>query len=228
MTTTATNDTMTVRQVNDRLYNDVCRDTLAAISDETLSPQFEQSPDIKKILRGVDNILLTTDIHDTVHRSIYNRIRALLIPVASKTATRIRVFNDIVETAITVLGLNADQFEVAFNTHCPLTTIDHVPDWYILGKATHKLIVGINQLNLNGSSNHIHRAATYIEHGLDGHDDVLVKYLCVLANHERSSGKGRVPDLLAIGFKHTTICFVNQLRDVIIAYFAPSVVQAIC
>lgn len=214
-------DIMTVRQVNDRLRDDVCRDTLAAISDETLSPLFEQSPDIKKLLRGIDDVLFVADIHASVHANIYNRIRPLLIPEAVKTATRIRVFYEIVETAITAIGLSSDRFDVAFNTRCPLPAVDHVPDWYILEKATNKLLVGMNQLNLSGRSNHTRRATAYIESGAD--DNSNLKYLCVLGNHERALVKGPTHALFVAGFKHTTICFVKQLRDVITAYFAPRV-----
>ncbi len=212
---------MTVRQVNDRLRDDVCRDTLAAISDETLSPIFEQSPEVKKLLRGIDDVLFTADIHARVHDSIYARIRPLLIPEAVKTATRVRVFHDIVTAHIVDLALSPDRFDVAFNTRCPLPAVDHVPDWYIFEKATHKLLVGINQLNLSGCRG---RAAMYIDSDFDfGSNGVVsgdVKYLCVLGNHERVSAKGRIHDLFVAGFTNNTVCFVKQLRDVIRAYFS--------
>lgn len=208
---------MTVRQVNDRLRDDVCRDTLAAISDETLSPIFEQSPEVKKLLRGIDDVLFTADIHARVHDSIYARIRPLLIPEAVKTATRVRVFHEIVTAHIVDLALSPDRFDVAFNTRCPLPAVDHVPDWYIFEKATHKLLVGINQLNLSGCRS---RVAMYIDSGSNGVDfDGNVKYLCVLGNHERVSAKGRIHDLFVAGFTNNTVCFVKQLRDVIRAYF---------
>jgi hypothetical protein len=150
-----------------------------------------------------------------VHDSIYARIRPLLIPEAVKTATRVRVFplfNGIVTSHIVALALSPDRFDVAFNTRCPLPIVDHVPDWYIFEKATHKLLVGINQLNLSGCGS---RVAMYIDSGVSGDVSVSVsvKYLCVLGNHERVSAKGRVHDLFAAGFTNNTVCFVKQLRE---------------
>ena len=93
-----------------------------------------------------------------------------------------------------------------------------IPDWYILEKSTNKIIIGMNQLDLWGGGQQLNRGSKYIKN--NKHNNENSKLLCVVCNEiQFKSKKNKAYNLFKSGFENNTLCYLNNLQNIITSYF---------
>ena len=141
-----------------------------------------------------------------------------LIPPGTKGVIRGNKFNNIVKQFITNLGLDAHRFDIYFEKKCEGHFTTEIPDWYILEKSTNKIIIGMNQLDLWGGGQQLNRGSKYIENNT--HNNENSKLLCVVCNEiQFKSKKSKAYQLFETGFEKNTLCYLNNLQNIITSYF---------
>ena len=141
-----------------------------------------------------------------------------LIPAGTKGVIRGNKFNNIIKEYITNIKLDTTQFEICFEKKCKNHITTEIPDWYILEKTSNKILIGMNQLDLWGGGQQLNRAFKYLENCK--YNNEKSKLLCVVCNNiELKSKKNKTYKLFEIGFENNTLCFINNLQNIIIAYF---------
>lgn len=89
------------------------------------------------------------------------------------------------------------------------------PDWYILEKSTNKIIIGMNQLDLWGGGQQLNRGSKYLENK----NDENIKLLCVVCNEIQFKTETKAFKLFEIGFRNDTLCYLNNLENIIKSYY---------
>jgi len=141
-----------------------------------------------------------------------------LIPAGTKGVIRGNKFNNIVMKFITNLSLDTERFEILFEKKCERHFTTEIPDWYILEKSTNKIIIGMNQLDLWGGGQQLNRGSKYIEN--NKHNNENSKLLCVVSNEiQFKSKKNKAYKLFETGFENNTLCYLNNLQNIITSYF---------
>jgi len=125
---------------------------------------------------------------------------------------------DLYKELITKLELNTDRFDIYFEKKCEEHYTTEIPDWYILEKSTNKIIIGMNQLDLWGGGQQLNRGSKYIEN--NKHNNENSKLLCVVCNEiQFKSKKNKAYKLFETGFENNTLCYLNNLQNIITSYF---------
>jgi hypothetical protein len=85
-------------------------------------------------------------------------------------------------------------------------------------KLTNKIIIGMNQLDLWGGGQQLNRGYKYL---IDNkHNNEKSKLLCVVCNEIKfKSKKNKAYELFESGFKNNTLCYLNNLNNIITTYF---------
>ena len=77
----------------------------------------------------------------------------------------------------------------------------------------------MNQLDLWGGGQQLNRGSKYIEN--NKHNNENSKLLCVVCNEiQFKSKKNKAYKLFEMGFKNNTLCYLNNLKNIITAYFS--------
>ena len=91
------------------------------------------------------------------------------------------------------------------------------PDWYIKELSTNKIIIGMNQLDLWKGGQQMNRGSKYlIENKLN---TTNTKLLCVVCNNVVIKNYNKIYKLFDIGFTNNTLCFLNNLENIIHSFF---------
>jgi hypothetical protein len=140
-----------------------------------------------------------------------------LIPAGTKGVIRGNKFNKIVKKYIVNLNLDANRFEICFEKKCDGCSTSEIPDWYIQEKATNKIIIGMNQLDLWSGGQQSNRGSKYI---IDiKYNNKQNKLLCVICNEIQFKRKNKTYELFKIGFENDTLCYLNNLQNIINSHF---------
>ena len=76
----------------------------------------------------------------------------------------------------------------------------------------------MNQLDLWGGGQQLNRGSKYIINSKYNNENS--KLLCVICNNiELKSKKNKVFNLFNIGFQNNTLCYLNNLQNIIYSYF---------
>ena len=76
----------------------------------------------------------------------------------------------------------------------------------------------MNQLDLWGGGHQTNRGAKYLVN--NEHNNENCKLLCVVCNEiQFKSNKNKAYKLFEIGFKNDTLCYLNNLQNIIYSYF---------
>jgi len=76
----------------------------------------------------------------------------------------------------------------------------------------------MNQLDLWNGGQQLNRGFKYIEN--NKHNNNNSKLLCVICNEiQFKSKKNKAYKLFEIGYKNNTLCYLNNLENIIISYF---------
>lgn len=157
-------------------------------------------------------------IDEEIIQKILEEYLLHLIPAGTKGVIRGNKFNKIVKQYITKLELDKDRFEIYFEKKCEEYYTSEIPDWYILEKSTNKIIIGMNQLDLWGGGQQLNRGSKYIEN--NKHNNENSKLLCVVCNEiQFKSKENKAYKLFQTGFKNNTLCYLNNLENIINLYF---------
>jgi len=210
-------DDLTIQDINTRIKQEFCYETMAELTDEKLICQYKDCNSVKNEIKKLENVLKKyTD--EKTRQQIIQEYLLQLIPAGTKGVIRGNKFNNIVKQFITKLELDTRRFEICFEKKSEDFLTSEIPDWYILEKSSNKIIIGMNQLDLWGGGHQINRGSKYIEH--NKHNNENSKLLCVVCNEiQFKSKKNKAYKLFEIGFKNNTLCYLNNLQNIITSYF---------
>jgi len=211
-------DEIEIDKINKRIKKEICYNTLIKLSDTSLISEYKNSSSVKNEIKKLSDIL-EKYIDDLTKQKIIQEYLLQLIPAGTKGVIRGNKFNNIVKTVIIELGLDLDIFEINFEKKCIFCITTEIPDWYILEKSTNRIIIGMNQLDIWGGGQQINRGSKYIDNNV--HNTKNSKLLCVVCNEiQFKNKKNKAYKLFEIGFKHDTLCYINNLHNIIISWFS--------
>lgn len=206
-----------MEEINNRIKKEICYKTILELSDFKLLTEYKQCNSVNKEINKLSNIL-NKYISEEIKQKIINDYLLELIPAGTKGVIRGNKFNNIIKKYIIDLKLDMDRFEICFEKKCNYHLTTEIPDWYILEKKTNKIIIGMNQLDLWKGGQQINRGYKYIEN--NKHNNENSKLLCVICSEiQFKSEKNKIYKLFQIGFKNNTLCYLNNLHNIITDYF---------
>ena len=207
--------------INDRIKKEICYNTLSQLTDEKLLPVYKNSDSVIEELKKQEKMLDKYVDSETKQKILSDPENILqLIPAGTKGVIRGNKFNEIVKLAILEKNTDFERFEICFEESCKINgnETSEKPDWYILEKSTEKVIIGMNQLDLWSGGAQTNRGSKYIEG--NKHNNDKSKLLCVVCNEiQLSSKNNKTYKLFETGFKHNTLCYLNNLQNIILSYF---------
>ena len=206
-----------IEYINARIKQEVCYETLENLTDAELLCQYKNCSSVKNEIKKLSDILGKYMDEETKQKIIQEYLLQL-IPAGTKGVIRGNKFNDIVKNFITKLELDTDRFEICFEKKSEQHFTTEIPDWYIQEKSTNKIIIGMNQLDLTSGGHQINRGYKYL---IDNkHNNENSKLLCVICNEiEFKSNKNKAYKLFKNGFENNTLCYLNNLKNIITSYF---------
>ena len=208
---------ITMEEINIRIKQEICYETLEELTDEKLMSEYKECNSVKNEIQKLKNVL-NNHIDEETTQKIVQEYLLQLIPAGTKGVIRGNKFNNIVKNFITKLLLDTERFEICFEKKCDGHFTTEIPDWYILEKSTNKIIIGMNQLDLWGGGQQLNRGSKYIEN--NKHNNEHSKLLCVICNEiEFKSKKSKAYKLFETGFENNTLCYLNNLQNIITSYF---------
>ena len=206
-----------IEAINARIKQEVCYETLGELTDAKLMYQYKECNSVKNQIKKLSELLIKYTDEETTQKIIQEYL-VQLIPAGTKGVIRGNKFNNIVKQFITKLDLDTNRFEICFEKKCDTHFTSEIPDWYILEKSTNKILIGMNQLDLWGGGQQLNRGFKYIEN--NKHNNINSKLLCVVCNEiQFKSKKNKAYKLFKIGFENNTLCYLNNLENIISSYF---------
>lgn len=208
---------LNIEYINKRIEKEICYKTLEELKDEKLINEYKNSNSVINKIKILETIL-EKYIDKILIEKIINEYLLNLIPAGTKGVIRGNKFNNIIKHFIINLNLNNDRFEICFEKKCKTHFTSEIPDWYILEKKSNKIIIGMNQLDLWGGGQQINRGSKYIENNI--HNNENSKLLCVVCNKIKfKNTNNKAYKLFELGFKNNTLCYLNNLENIIKSYF---------
>lgn len=208
---------LSMEDINARIKKEICYKTLEELTDKNLMCEYKECDSVKKEIKKLGDVLEKYTDEETKQKIIQEYLLEL-IPAGTKGVIRGNKFNNIVKNFITNLELDTDRFEICFEKKCEDHFTTEIPDWYILEKSTNKIIIGMNQLDLWGGGQQLNRGSKYIEN--NKHNNENSKLLCVVCNEiQFKSKKNKAYNLFENGFDNNTLCYLNNLENIINTYF---------
>lgn len=210
-------DELSMQDINTRIKQEICYDTLEELTDTKLMDEYKNCNSVKNEIKKLSDVL-EKYMNEEIKEKIIEEYLLQLIPAGTKGVIRGNKFNNIVKQFITNLELDLERFEIYFEKKCEGHFTTEIPDWYILERTTNKIIIGMNQLDLWGGGQQLNRGSKYIEN--NKHNTENSKLLCVVCNEiQFKSKKNKAYKLFEIGFKNNTLCYLNNLENIITSYF---------
>ncbi len=208
---------LSIEDINKRIKQEICYETLDELSDTKLMCDYKDCNSVKNEIKKLNDVL-EKYIDIETRQKIIQEYVLQLIPAGTKGVVRGNKFNKIVKEFITKLNLDIERFEICFEKKCEYHFTTEIPDWYILEKSNNKIIIGMNQLDLWGGGQQLNRGSKYIEN--NKHNNENSKLLCVVCNDiQFKSNKNKAYKLFETGFENNTLCYLNNLQNIIISYF---------
>jgi len=208
---------LSMEEINTRIKEEVCYETLEELTDAKLMCEYKNCNSVKNEIKKLSE-LLGKYMDDETRQKIIQEYSLQLIPAGTKGVIRGNKFNNIVKQFITKLELDADRFVIYFEKKCDGHFTTEIPDWYILENSTNKIIIGMNQLDLWRGGQQINRGSKYIEN--NKHNNENSKLLCIVCNEiQFKSKKNKAYKLFETGFENNTLCYLNNLRNIITSFF---------
>ena len=205
-----------MEEINTRIKSEICYETLDELTDAKLMSEYIACNSVKNEIKKLGDILEKYTDEETKGNIIKDYLLQL-IPAGTKGVIRGNRFNNIVKQRITNIKLDTEKFEIYFEKKCETYLTTEIPDWYILEKLTNKIIIGMNQLDLWGGGQQLNRGSKYIEN--NKHNTENSKLLCVVCNEIQFKSKNKAYKLFEIGFEKDTLCYLNNLQNIITSYF---------
>lgn len=212
-----TTEIKTVNDINTRIKKEICYNTLLELTDENLMSSYKECNSVKNEIKKLGTIL-DVYLDENTKQKIINDYLIELIPAGTKGVIRGNKFNSIIRNKIIEFELDVDRFEICFEKKCDGYFTTEIPDWYILENTTNKIIIGMNQLDLISGGHQLNRGYKYL---IDNkHNNKTSKLLCVICNETQfKNNKNKAYKLFEIGFQNNTLCYINNLQNIINSYF---------
>lgn len=214
---------MRIEEVNAKILKDICYETIDKLSDANLMPEYMESSSVKNEITKLSDILKRYIDDNDIIKNIIEDYLPQLIPAGTKGVIRGNKFNKIVKEHINLLDLDKIRFEVCFEKKCAIHNTTEIPDWYILDKNNNKILIGMNQLDLWSGGHQTNRGSKYIDiENMNKEDNACnSKLLCVVCYEiQFKSYKNKAYKLFVSGFENNTLCYLNNLNNIIRSYFA--------
>ena len=212
-----TTEIQRVNEINTRIKKEICYNTLLELTDENLMSSYKECNSVKNEIKKLGTIL-DVYLDEETKQQIIKDYLIQLIPAGTKGVIRGNKFNSIIRNKIIEFELDVERFEICFEKKCDGYFTTEIPDWYILEKATNKIIIGMNQLDLISGGHQLNRGYKYL---IDNkHNNKTSKLLCVICNETQfKNNKNKAYKLFEIGFQNNTLCYINNLQNIINSYF---------
>lgn len=208
---------ITLEDINNRIKSEICYETLDKLSDINLINEYKKSNSVINEINKLSNIL-EKYMNEEIKEKIINEYLLELIPAGTKGVIRGNKFNKIIKDFIVNLNLDKNSYEICFEKKCKFHYTTEIPDWYILEINSNKIIIGMNQLDLWKGGQQINRGYKYLEN--NKHNNENSKLLCVICNEiQFKSDKNKAFNLFKIGFDNNTLCYINNLKNIIDQFF---------
>ena len=206
-----------INEINERIQKEICHNTIAKLNDENLMCEYKKCNSVINEINELTGIL-DKHVNEETKQKIIQEYLLKLIPPGTKGVIRGNKFNNIIKIYITKLNLDTEKYDICFEKKCDNHFTSEIPDWYILEKPTNKIIIGMNQLDLWRGGQQLNRGSKYLENNT--HNNEYSKLLCVVCNEIKfTSKKSKAYKLFEIGFENNTLCYVNNLQNIITTYF---------
>jgi len=208
-------------RINERIKKEICYTTISLLTDENLLPIYKKSDSVIKELEKQGKMLdkyVNSEQKQNIQNDPDNILQ--LIPAGTKGVIRGKCFNDEVKAHLEKNNTDSDRFELRFEENCNIEEYrtSEKPDFTIREKSTNKIIIGMNQTDLWAGGAQINRGSKYIEG--NKHNTEKSKLLCVVCNEvQLSSKKNKTFKLFETGFKNDTLCYLNNLQNIINSFF---------
>jgi hypothetical protein len=207
-----------MEEINERISNEFSNNIFLEISDNNLIDDYIKTKSVKKEIEKLENILNKYINDNTIKNNIINDYLLELIPPGTKGVIRGNKFNNIIKNYILNLNLDKNRFIISFEKKCDYFITDEIPDWYIYDLYNNKVIIGMNQLDLWNGGQQINRGYKYILN--NNYDNINNKLLCIVCNKIILKSKNnKIYKLFEIGFKNNTLCYINNLKFIILSFF---------
>jgi hypothetical protein len=207
-----------LKNINSRIEKEYCHNTYNELSDKKLISTYKNCQSVKKRISELNQVLLNQNLNEETRNNILEDYILKLIPAGTKGVIRGNKFNKLVEKYIINLKLNTNRFNVSFEKKCDGYNTNEIPDWFILDKTTGRILIGMNQLDLWGGGQQLNRGSKYILNNKNNNENS--KLLCVVCNKiQLKSKKNKVFNLFKVGFQNDTLCYLNNLQNIIYSYF---------
>lgn len=206
-----------MESINNRIKQELCSDTLSELSDVNLLKEYENCPSVIKQTQKLQDIILKYTDEETKQKILQDYLLEL-IPPGTKGVIRGNRFNKIVKDYILAMEMDQERFDICFEKKCEHHLTTEIPDAYIMEKSTKKIIIMMNQLDLWQGGQQLNRGFKYI---IDNkHNNENSKLLCVVCNDiQFKSQKGKAYKLFETGFKNNTLCYLKNLKNIILKWF---------
>lgn len=212
-----TNKEITLYDINNRIEQEFCNETSMELTDEKLLDKYKECPSVIKSINKLNNVLSKYVVEEDKHKILEEYVLEL-IPAGTKGVIRGNKFNKIIQRKINSFDMDKEKFDIYFEKKCETHMTNEIPDWYILEKSTGKTIIGMNQLDLWGGGQQINRGSKYIINTQNNSENC--KLLCVVSNKiQLKSNKNKTFNLFKVGFENNTLCYLNNLQNIIYTYF---------
>jgi hypothetical protein len=212
---------MELVNINERIKSEFDDEIITKLADINLLDEYRNSSSTKQSIRVLENVLEKNLIPQDTIKSIINDYILELVPAGTKGVIRGNKFNQIIKTIIENMKLDTEKFDVCFEKQCMGFETNEKPDWYIKSKGQNeKVLIGMNQLDLWNGGAQLNRGAKYI---LESKNTENRKLLCVVCNKiEIKTEKSKAFKLFEKGFIDDTLCYPNNLANIIKKYFVIS------
>ena len=207
-----------IKYINERIEKEFDEDVFNQLSDVKLIDEYKDCKSVKKKIKKLSSILENHKIEEDKKKSIINELIYNLIPPGTKAAVRGNNFNKIIKEKIKDFNLDSNKYDVKFEENCAKVYTSEIPDWYILEKSTNRVIIGMNQVDLWSGGAQMNRGFKYlINNELNNENN---KLLCVVCNKKKITNKNnKVYKLFKSGFEKDTLCYLNNLENIIKSFF---------
>jgi hypothetical protein len=210
--------TNSIENINKRIQNEYCDDTWNKLTDEKLMDKLKECSSVKKRIDKLCQKLKKHNLDEDIQKEIKNDVLPYLIPAGTKGIIRGNEFNKIIKDKIKSLCLDKEKFDICFEKKCEKQSTDEIPDWYIYEKITNKTIIGMNQIDLWSGGAQSNRGSKYILNNQINSENC--KLLCVVCNKiQFKSNRNKKFNLFKVGFDKNTLCYINNLQNIIYSYF---------
>ena len=212
-----------MNNILNRINEEICYDTIEQLKDENLMDDFFKQQSVKNSINLCKTLLQKTLCENSISEDeVYNITTSFinnyihhLIPPGTKGVIRGNKFNNIIKNKINSFNLNPDQFKVSFEQ--VLEHFGERPDWIIEDVLHNKKIVGMNQIDLWSGGQQSNRGDKYVGSNSDTENIKLLAIVC--SNPNITSNKTKKFKLFKKGFETNTICYINNLHNIIKTFF---------